>query len=87
MTSLKAELHGEQNKVVSISLCRLSAPHTSNIDLYRRLSQSSFHAGGIINESKTFGQAYLRKVQDNQEKRQGNGYLRKSQAQAASGLT
>ena len=40
----------------------------------------------ITHESETVRKEDLRKVQDHQEKRQGNGHLREPQAQAETGL-
>ena len=43
--------------------------------------------GMILSESQTFSKENVRQVQGNQEKRQDSGYLRKPEAQAASGLS
>jgi len=39
----------------------------------------------ILNESKTVGQADMRKMQNNQEAQQSNGHLRKPEAQTEAG--
>ena len=45
-----------------------------------------YNKGGSQYEGKTISKTYVRKVQNNQKKRQDYGYLRKPQAQTKTGL-